>query len=112
MRGLDMVGDAVITRTLVLPRLVAGRDYADDMIDAHGDVSGADVVVDATGLRSGTASFAAQLVARLLNDGKASSMLLVGAPADFAGYAVSAARELGVTDRFDLGEDMPSAAAN
>ena len=34
-------------RTLPLPRLVAGRDYADDMVSTLGTVVGQDVVVDA-----------------------------------------------------------------
>ncbi|MEO7261718.1 MAG: hypothetical protein ABI047_10755 [Jatrophihabitantaceae bacterium] len=98
-------------RTLPLPRLVAGRDYADDMVKALGAVGGQDVVVDATRLLSGTTSFAYQLIERLLADENASSVLLVGAPADFAEYATSAARELHVTDRFDLAEELPRTAA-
>jgi len=98
-------------RTLPLPRLVAGRDYADDMVSTLGPVLGQDVVVDATRLLSGTTSFAYQLIERLLAEEKASSVLLVGAPPDFAEYATSAARELHVTDRFDLAEELPRAAA-
>jgi len=98
-------------RTLPLPRLVAGRDYADDMVSTLGPVRDQDVVVDATKLLSGTTSFAYQLIQRLLADEHASSVLLVGAPSDFAEYATSAARELHVTDRFDLAEELPRTAA-
>lgn len=98
-------------RTLPLPRLVAGRDYADDMVSTLGTVAGQDVVVDATKLLSGTTSFAYQLIERLLADERANSVLLVGAPVDFAEYATAAARELHVTDRFDLAEELPRAAA-
>ncbi len=81
------------------------------MVRTLGPVTGQDVVVDATKLLSGTTSFAYQLIERLLADGHASSVLLVGAPSDFAEYATSAARELHVTDRFDLAEELPRTAA-
>jgi hypothetical protein len=97
--------------TLPLPRLVAGRDYADDMVKALDEVFGRDIVVDATRLLSGTTSFAYELIERLLVDEQANSVLLVGAPVDFAEYAISAARELRVTDRFDLSGELPRPAA-
>lgn len=100
-------------RTLELPRLVAGRDFAADMAHSFGEVIDVDVVVDSSRLLSGTPSFAAELVQQLLVDGKARSLLLVGAPTDFAGYAAAAASELGVTDRFNLADQPPhSAVAN
>jgi hypothetical protein len=103
-------GGRMVTRTLQLPRLVAGRDFAADMAQSFGDVSGGDVIVDGSRLLSGTPSFAAELVRRLLVDGKAHSLLLVGVPADFANYATTAAHDLGVTDRFDLAEQLPHAS--
>lgn len=99
-------------RTLQLPRLVAGRDFADDMVEGFGQVRNEDIIVDGTRLLSGTPSFAAELVQQLLVQGQARSLLLVGAPADFAGYSTTAARELGVTDRFDLAEQYPQTAAS
>jgi len=81
------------------------------MVETLGGVVGQDVVVDATKLLSGTTSFAYQLIERLLADKNANSVLLVGAPTDFAEYATAAARELHVTDRFDLAEELPRAAA-
>ena len=69
---------------LYLPLFVAGRDFADHVADQLGDYPGEPIVVDATGLRSGTSSFAAQLVQRVLVDGKASELTVVGAPDEFA----------------------------
>jgi hypothetical protein len=86
-------------RTLQLPRLVAGRDYADDLVDSLGLEPGAEVVVDAGELLSGTPSFAAELVERVLVAGSAGSMMLLDAPADFTDYIKSAAGDLGVSDR-------------
>ena len=83
-------------RTLQLPRLVAGRDFADDLVDALRLQPGAEVVVDAGELLSGTASFAAELVERVLVAEQAGSLLLLDAPADFTGYIESAAGDLGV----------------
>ncbi|MDQ2838174.1 MAG: hypothetical protein M3Y42_05150 [Actinomycetota bacterium] len=98
-------------RRLQLPRLVAGRDFADDMAGSFGAVADQDVIVDGSRLLSGTPSFAAELVQQLLVEGKARSLLLVGAPADYAGYSSQAARELGVLDRFELAEQFPHQAA-
>ncbi|HEU5269624.1 MAG TPA: hypothetical protein VFU36_06835 [Jatrophihabitans sp.] len=83
-------------RTLQLPRLVAGRDFADDLVDALRLAPGAEVVVDAGELLSGTPSFAAELVERVLVAGQAGSMLLLDAPADFTDYICAAAHDLGV----------------
>jgi hypothetical protein len=81
------------------------------MVSTLGTVLGQDIIVDATRLLSGTTSFAYQLIERLLAEEKANSVLLVGAPPDFAEYATSAAREFRVTDRFDLAEELPRTAA-
>ena len=86
-------------RTLQLPRLVAGRDYADDLVDSLRLEPGAEVVVDAGELLSGTQSFAAELVERVLIGGHAGSMTLLDAPADFTSYIESAAGDLGVSGR-------------
>lgn len=86
-------------RTLQLPRLVAGRDYADDLVDSLQLEPGSEVVVDAGELLSGTPSFAAELVERVLVSCHAGSMMLLDAPADFTGYVESAASDLGVSGR-------------
>jgi hypothetical protein len=57
------------------------------------------VVVDAGELLSGTPSFAAELVERVLVAGDAGSMMLLDAPADFTDYIESAAGDLGVSGR-------------
>ena len=82
---------------LKLPALVAGRDLADAFVDKLDDVKGNVVQVDARELVSGTASFAAQLVRDLLINEGADELVLVGAPAKFAGYAREAAQRLGVS---------------
>ena len=86
-------------RTLQLPRLVAGRDYADDLVDSLRLEPGAEVVVDAGELLSGTPSFAAELVERVLVAGQAGSMMLLDAPADFTAYVESAAGDFGVNGK-------------
>lgn len=98
--------------TLVLPRLVAGRDLADELVDRLADdLDGHIVVVDGRKLLSGTPSFASQLVHRLLAGTASSRLVLVGAPADFAGYVTESAAELGVAARLDLAADLPAAAS-
>jgi hypothetical protein len=96
-------------RTLQLPRLVAGRDYADDLVNTLGLEPGSEVLVDGSALLSGTPSFAAELVQRILVEGQARSLHLVGAPGDFAGYTETAARDLGGRDRFQVSAHLPTA---
>ena len=95
---------------LYLPMFVAGRDFADHVADQLGDRPGQSVVVDATELRSGTSSFAAQLVQRILVDGKAGALSVVGAPDEFARYLHDAARRDGVADRLTTSADFPEPA--
>ena len=85
--------------TLTLPALVAGRDLADALVDKLDDVKSASVLVDASRLESGTSSFAAQLVRRLLLDGHADKLILLGAPPSFAGYVRDAAVKLDVSSQ-------------
>lgn len=90
-----------MTRTLILPRLVAGRDFADDMADKLGSVEGDTVLVDGSGLLTGTGSFAAQLVSRLLGGG-AAQLVVSDAPDQFADYLRNAAEALGAAERLTL----------
>lgn len=112
-RSNSMVGTHRMTesKVLQLPRLVAGRDFAAEMVEAFvardGALDGAPVVVDASELLSGTASFAGELVRRILVDGHAAQLLLVGAPFQFAEDVTLAAKELDVTDRFDVAASSP-----
>jgi hypothetical protein len=85
---------------LALPQLVAGRDFADEVIDKLGPLAGTDVLIDARELVSGTPSFAAQIVERVLGTDGAASLTIVGAPQEFIGYARRAADKINVTDRF------------
>lgn len=98
------------THMLQLPRLVAGRDFADDMVESLGPMIDDEVIVDASRLLSGTPSFAAELVRQVIIEGRARSLLLVGAPADFVGYTGAAAQDLGVRERFDAAEHLPYSA--
>ena len=66
-------GGNMAARTLQLPRLVAGRDYADDLVSTLGLEPDAEVLVDGSALLSGTPSFAAELVQQILVEGKARS---------------------------------------
>ena len=86
-------------RTVRLPRLVAGRDYADDLVQALGVEPGSEVVIDASELLSGTPSFAAALVERLLVAGQVGSVQVIGGPAEFAQYLQTAAGDLGVRSK-------------
>ncbi len=95
-------------RSLVLPHLVAGRDLADSMIDRLGDLEGSVVVVDARGTATGSASFASQLVLRVLRDGRADCMVVVGAPARLAEQVTQSAKVLDVATRMDLSSSMPT----
>lgn len=99
-----------VAADLTLPMLVAGRDFADDMADRLGDVTDRSVVVDATGLASGSSSFAAQLVSRVLVDGKAAELVLVGAPEPFVDYARKAAADAGVPGALQISAEFPVAA--
>jgi uncharacterized Fe-S center protein len=96
-----------MTADLSLPLIVAGRDFADDMADRLGEITDRSVVVDATGLSSGTSSFAAQLVRRVLVDGKAHELIIVGAPDHFNDYARDAAQQARVDAALHLTREFP-----
>jgi hypothetical protein len=87
---------------LTLPLIVAGRDFADEMADQLGNVANRSIVVDATGLSSGTSSFAAELVQRVLVHGRAKELAIIGAPVQFAEYARQAAHDAGVDTALDI----------
>lgn len=108
---LEGEGDAVMI-TLVLPSLVAGRDLADDFVDQLGDLTDAEVVVDARELTSGTSSFAAQLVRRTLVDGRAKQVVVVGAPSTFVRHLHDAAAALGRTSALVTQDSLDFAAAS
>lgn len=108
---VDTTGAPVLDRedflSLVLPHLVAGRDLADAMIDKLGLVDGRMVVVDARRTATGSPSFASQLVHRLLDEGHAEQVVVVGAPGRLAEQITSSAKSLGVAARIDLASELP-----
>jgi hypothetical protein len=85
--------------TLTLAQLVAGRQLAAEAVSQLGPISGAEVVVDARPMVSGTASFAGQLIRSVLLEGGAARMSLIGGPAEFVADARAAADQLHVVDR-------------
>jgi uncharacterized Fe-S center protein len=95
---------------LTLPLFVAGRDFAADLADRLGEVAARSIVVDATSLASGTSSFAAELVRRVLVDGKAAELIVVGAPEQFNEYARDGATADGVADRLHTPRHFPEPA--
>jgi hypothetical protein len=100
---------SAVRADLTLPLFVAGRDFATEMADRLGTVNDRSIVVDATGLASGTSSFAAELVNRILVEGKAVELILVGAPAQFNEYAEQAAAADGVAAALHASREFPAA---
>lgn len=97
--------------TLVLPHLIAGRDLADAMVDRLGALAGEQVVVDGRAMAAGNVSFGSQLVVRVLSEGEASELVLVGAPEQFVRYVCDAAERLQVAGRLRVeAREMPAAA--
>ena len=99
--------------TLTLSQLVAGRELAAEAVGKLGPVVGADVVVDARPLVSGSPSFAGQLVRSALLDGRAGRLTILGGPAEFLADVKIAAEQLQVTDHLefaatDAGLGVPS----
>jgi uncharacterized Fe-S center protein len=92
---------------ITLPLFVAGRDFAAEMADHLGTMGGRSIVVDATGLSSGTSSFAAELVSRVLVDGQANELIVVGAPDPFAQYLTDAAAADKVSSALQITRDFP-----
>lgn len=88
---------------IVLPRLVGTRLFADELVDGlPGPLEGSVVEVDCAELRTGTGSFADQLVLRVLDFGKASSLQLIDAPDDFGRLVQKAAANHDVQNRVQL----------
>ena len=90
-----------------LPLFVAGRDFADGIADRLGDVAGHTVLVDGTKLLSGTSSFASEFVRRILVEGKATELVVVGAPEEFTDYLREEATESGVADALTTSRYFP-----
>lgn len=94
--------------TIELPSMVAGRAMADALVDAlEGEIAGAHVDVDCRHLVSGSPSFAAQLVARLLVDGRAAHVRVVAATTPFADAMTEAAARQGVAELLAVTRTQP-----
>lgn len=91
---------AAAVLTIELPSMVAGRAMADVLVDRlEGDLAGARVLLDCRHLVSGSPSFAARLVARLLVTGDAAALQVTAPTAAFAHAMSDAAARQGVADR-------------
>ncbi len=94
--------------TIELPSMVAGRAMADALVDAlDGDIAGAQVAVDCRHLVSGSPSFAAQLVTRLLVDGRAAHVQVLAATTPFADAVTDAAQRQGVAALVSVSRTQP-----
>lgn len=96
--------------TIELPSMVAGRAMADALVDRlAGDLAGAHVLLDCRHLLSGSPSFAARLVARLLVGGGAAELLVEAPTTAFARSLADAAQRQGVADRLLVRDAQPVA---
>ncbi len=94
--------------TIELPSMVAGRAMADALVDAlDGEIAGAQVDVDCRHLVSGSPSFAAQLVSRLLVDGHAAHVQVVAATTPFVDAMTEAAARQGVSGLVSITRPQP-----
>jgi hypothetical protein len=91
--------------TLTLPQLVAGRELAAEAVRKLGPIDGAQVVVDARPLVSGSTSFAGQLVRSTLVDGHAAALTVIGGPPEFLDDIHVAAQQLAVSEHVTLAGD-------
>lgn len=95
--------------TIELPSMVAGRALADALVDRlEGDLGGAVVVLDCRRLLSGSPSFAAQVVSRVLVHGGAAELRVQGATAAFADELRDAAGRQGVGGRLSVHDTQPA----
>lgn len=92
---------------LEMPYLAAGRDLAAKFVALLGPIEGERVVVNAHPTLTTSASFARQLVRSVLVDHRAAELVLVGGPAEFAGYVKEGGEELGVSDQIQFTADDP-----
>jgi hypothetical protein len=83
-----------------LPRLVGSRLAAKEMVtNLHDEVRGERVVLNCRDLRSGSPSFADEIVKRVLVEGEAAELVVLGAADDFLAYVNRSAEARSVGDR-------------
>jgi hypothetical protein len=91
--------------TLHLPRLAGTRPAADDLLaesNVPDDLSGQVVVLQCRDLSTGSASYADQLVVRLVEMADAKQIILVAPPRKFLARIQAAAQRRGVPDRVSV----------
>jgi hypothetical protein len=84
---------------IVLPRLVGSREAANEIVSRVGNVAGQAVILDCSGLVSGSVSFADELVHRLFDDKGIAKLEVVDADAEFWDYLTDSAKEIGARER-------------
>ena len=88
---------------LSLPRLVGSRAAAWQLLEPHlQHLENGSVVLNCRDLRSGSPSFADEVVKLVLADGGAHELVLVGASDDFARYVQESAAARSVQGRVAL----------
>jgi FlaA1/EpsC-like NDP-sugar epimerase len=94
--------------TLVLPRQVAGRDLADELINQLGSLGGQTVLVDARRTTHATGSFGAQIVKRVLMTEQAERLTIVAGPSRLVQSIQKTGEVLGVTGQLELVSELPA----
>lgn len=88
---------------VTLPQLSGGRERARALAEPlAGKMRGQLVRLDCRQLVAGTASFADEIIKRVLVDGGADLLVVEYAAGDFASYLLDAARDHGVTERIQF----------
>lgn len=83
-----------------LPRLVGSRSAASALVAAYGScIKGERVVVNCRDLRSATPSFVDELVKRVLVEGEAAELVVLGGDEDFLRYVHDSAQAHDVDER-------------
>jgi hypothetical protein len=88
---------------VTMPQLSGGRDRARTLaLPLAGKMQGQRVQLDCRQLVAGTASFADEIVKRVLVEGGASLLVVEYVAGDFANYLIDAARDHGVPEKIDI----------
>jgi len=94
------------TREITLPRLIGGRETANEYVAELDAKPGDIVVIHCRNLSSASPSFADQLVRRLLDEGDVAALVVVAAGTEFHDDISESAVALSVADRVHFVEDF------